>query len=342
LAFTAIPFALNLIQFTAVDSKTMNGGAYLAPAWMHHWAALPLLAPALSVIVWAIYEQVPRLFSALVDTGIVSSDGNTIDEIEQDLMRRLGRRRIDLVIAALVATALVYWVVRARAQDYRSWMHAEPGTLTSAGIYWIAIVGLAGYVGGRAAYCVFAVILELRRIFRVDSPFRVSLKRLHPDGCLGLEPISAFAFRLSLGLFVLGLMIATMISAGAYRADGASSPAEVGWFVAAAIYLLAAPMLFFSPLLPAHRHMRMERDNLLLDIAGAFERCFRRCESERFGDAALPSNVEQLKALEHLYDRAQRMPVWPFSFLILAKFGATVVLPVLFPVFSHILIQAFM
>jgi hypothetical protein len=279
------------------------------------------------------------LFRDLFEAGVVQPK-EALEAHWQAVRAKIEVRWVDWVIAVGLAVGLTVWYRHSTLQSWSDWIHPTPGTLSVAGIYWIYVHAISGYVAFRFLYAMGVVIWGIRGIFR-DGRFGVSLKRLHPDGCLGLKPISLFAFRLSLVLCVVGLALAVMVSVGVYRRGGGLEVLIVEWGYCLAIlsYVVIAPALFFLPLMPAHRHMEREKKQLLLSISRAFEDVFRRCESARFEGKELPADTEKLRALEHLYDRAQRMPVWPFSFGILTKFAVTVVVPVALPILSHLILM---
>jgi hypothetical protein len=84
----------------------------------------------------------------------------------------------------------------------------------------------------------------------------------------------------------------------------------------------------------AHQAMKQHKVIELEFLAQEFNRVYDtfidRLGSEAFRiDDEAAQAAELMGKLEELYDKAAKMPVWPFNVQTLTRFGATVAIPVL-------------
>ncbi|MBM2851180.1 MAG: hypothetical protein HW418_4122, partial [Anaerolineales bacterium] len=109
-----------------------------------------------------------------------------------------------------------------------------------------------------------------------------------------------------------------------------------------AVYLVAAPVLFFLPLWSVHARMAVAKQKLLAEIAEQFELEYRSLLDGLRRNELKLDDVARLEAIQKVYKIAQASPAWPFDLEIVSKFGAAVLLPLLLPMSVDVLVNVLM
>jgi hypothetical protein len=161
----------------------------------------------------------------------------------------------------------------------------------------------------------------LGRLLARDSVMRVRLRILHPDKCMGLQPISDMVRQSAIVLLLISLTLflwsAGFLLGGPAEAILANSGFRVTW----TCYLVFAPLLFIAPLASARRRMWDIKEETLARLARQIQ--------ERDG-------LETSKELSELYQGAQQASVWPFTWATLSSFVASLGIPLLITVATQI------
>jgi hypothetical protein len=186
--------------------------------------------------------------------------------------------------------------------------------------HWVLVIANAAWYALSSAVLIF---VYLRRYTRGGQLVVVPVA---PDRKGGLSILGRFSFSLSL-LASTGLIF---VIAWLLR-FGIDLPLVLGF----AVYIVALAGLFFVPLVSVHTAMKDARDAELTRIAALFRAAYERLPERPQGSIGpgshgeLERTVHYLGHLDRLYQRAESMPVWPFSLTTLSQFFTLVVVPIL-------------
>jgi len=105
------------------------------------------------------------------------------------------------------------------------------------------------------------------------------------------------------------------------------------------IYLILAPVSFFSPLRSAHSAMLLYQKGLIMNISEEFDRVFSQLKSSQTNNADQNEPfLKRIRQLEEERELVYRFPVWPFDTASLRKFFGLAFSP-LIPVVTSLLID---
>lgn len=163
----------------------------------------------------------------------------------------------------------------------------------------------------------------LGRVFGADR--KITIEPLHPDGCGGLRPLSAFALKLTVFIGLAGaamLLIERFIFAHHLADKVYALPVHI----MAVVLSVGGVLFFFAPLMAPHRRMEAAKVQALHSVSDRFHTVEYRTllqlstlKSEGFVTAS-----RDLEAMRKLYDLIDAFPVWPFDVRIFRVFALAV------------------
>ena len=180
----------------------------------------------------------------------------------------------------------------------------------------------------------YVMILHSIRYMCVELNKRDALKirPLSPDKAGGLGALGAFNFKMV--LVILPMIIPLVL----YPIFGGLNELFSAGII---IYIPALCFAFFYPLSGAHNAMSKFKKQELSILSWEFNRVYdefvRDIRSKQLKD--IPDDFELMEKLDHLYQKAESMPVWPFNLAIFYKLGSVIVIvaiPILYEVISTI------
>lgn len=223
---------------------------------------------------------------------------------------------ISLAFAALVGyaylTGYIYWLEIPLTLKLRVLLVVLPGAYA---------VGMA----------VFRIAAATRVFNRVMS--EMALHPLHPDKVGGLQPLGDFAFKISWGIIIAGVMGALLEVSDLLRGVAGESAFVHGTFL---LYLLVAPFVFFYPLSIAHLSMKNAKSQFLLTISQEFNQHIAHVHNEiktislvSGKDYDISANLARIEQLQKLHNIGDSFPVWPFDFANIRRFVVSMFTPIL-------------
>lgn len=326
-AFSLGTIFLNFLSGTLLPTPAQPN-ALLTLRWATHFTMVPLLVPILSGVVVVIYRRIPRMFEDLILRGVLSLQDKR-DSFFADLQRWYESRAMNLVVSVFLLVLASSWAI-INSQYPAAWTHSVSGMPTMAGLYWILIGCVGLYVLLHLAFAILLTFYAVKVAFTDTRRFKIDIRFMHPDRCGGLRPISDLALRVVLLLTVVGLALSIFILTCCYRLGSIQATLKlIGPVVAIAGYLIVGPVVFFLPLLPAHRLMR--------DMRRKYQGEIRHELDMRFGNAGTRIIAGQLDApelsdmvvLSSLQRHVDAFPVWPFDMGTIRRFVSMVLLPLL-------------
>jgi hypothetical protein len=150
---------------------------------------------------------------------------------------------------------------------------------------------------------------------------------------MGLKPMATLSLSLSAAYFGLLLIMGLMLLIG---------PVRIEYIITVAALLVLGLVLFFLPLIGAHRRMRAEKKALKEAVRARWEGILadtlsRADDGEHGADRVDPGAVLALEALERKVAAAQ---TWPVDLPILGKLGVmalSIILALVTQVVSNLL-----
>jgi hypothetical protein len=336
IVFSMINILLNALQGTLWPTPDLPS-ALFSVKWATHWASVPFLYPMLAGVAVVVYRRIPRMFVDLVDSGaLVASSCQR--SFFTDLQKRYQSRVANLVIVMFLIGLAIGWGIVQSLQDFPAWTHKKPGVLTVAAWYWIVIGNIGIYVLLHLAYTILVTFQAIRKVFAGRSGLKVVLKFMHPDRCCGLRPMSKFVLSVGLFLAVLGLANGIHIVTSFHRLGTLSVLLQqIGPILCVGGYILLAPLVFFLPLLPAHRVMRDSKHRFQLQISREFDHNFGHVSlgiADVQFDLSKHSKLEVLSSCQRYVDA---FPVWPFDISTISRFTSMVLLPLVLTILGIVI-----
>jgi hypothetical protein len=214
----------------------------------------------------------------------------------------------------------------------QSWIIQNKTSLIFIEIFWFFIFTVVVLLACR----VIAGIWWINQAFK---RFEIVVRPLYPDGVGGLQPLSQFALRLGLFVFVFGIELGTNQFTTHYVRTKVLGGMEwapdivIPWI----LYLIAAPIVFFAPLSAAHKGMKEAKKSELMILSNHFEKHYKKLkESLKNSPESIKRQSANLAEIRKLYKAVEVFPVWPFQLKKFFQFLITVVLPPLITLVSSI------
>lgn len=175
-----------------------------------------------------------------------------------------------------------------------------------------------GFVLPYFGFKFIAILHTLRGICKdLNKEGILRIRPLNPDRAGGLGTLGYYSLRLVIVIvpFLLPIILYTVFLKMSLALGGG--------------LLLYIPFLFFTfiyPLSGAHDAMSKFKKQELQTLSKEFNRVYDEfvLNIKDHQLSEIPSPFELMEKLDHLYTKAEKMPVWPFNFEILSRFGALV------------------
>lgn len=276
---------------------------------------------AVAPLVLGYYVWQPTTIQELYDLAVHRALNPSAQEFEKisRLTKPFGYRFwFAIAIAFGIFNAVIY---------YFSLVNSPPGWQNSSTL----IVFLSALTTFFSFYAVLHIIVRqiitIRGINKFFHILKIDISPLHPDRAGGLRPLGQYVVTIGLGIGIIGLALGISL----LRSRMGLEHLQNVFYINLAVYMFAAPVFFFIPLIEAHRLMQKAKENTLIDIAGQYESLYVATLQKMKDGKPMSKDVAQLDALHKMYLIADTSPVWPFNIGTLTKFSAAVILPVVTP-----------
>ncbi len=177
---------------------------------------------------------------------------------------------------------------------------------------------------------VFIVIRQLGTILGINRFMQilpVEVAPLHPDKAGGLRCLGYYVLTTAVMLGAVGLLFGMRIFR--YQLGLESISFESSFELA--LYVMVLPLFLFTPIWRAHQLMVAEREKIMMEVASRFEQQYNTSVANIRAGALAQEQVDEISALQKLYEIAEKAPTWPLNTEILSQFSAAVILPVIMP-----------
>lgn len=166
---------------------------------------------------------------------------------------------------------------------------------------------------------------SIRFLRRLREDFNIRVRPLHPDKCGGLKPVGNFCIKIDYILLIVGIVIA------AISILPHSKELNIFIYFGLLLYVFLATFFFFYPLWTVHDSMKTQKNDLLSKLNEKLDSIYQEAYKEiaTKGTKINSEKLEKIKNLDTIYERANKMPIWPFDVGTLTRFLTTVLIPVL-------------
>lgn len=152
-----------------------------------------------------------------------------------------------------------------------------------------------------------------------------TIQKLHKDDVLILRPL---ALDNAAGLGILGEISLSLYSTIVWPlVSSAISIYALGWTNIAMItvppYIIFLIIVFFFPLISAHDAMGKSKNKELKMLAQEYNVVYDKMLHKRKKSEEALSYYDHLSQINQLYERVEKMPVWPFDINTMVKFAST-------------------
>ncbi len=166
---------------------------------------------------------------------------------------------------------------------------------------------------------VFSILFK-----RISKSHGFIIKPLSPDNSAGLKILSNLSLKFMYMVLPFFLIFISLILRGTALLPGQ----QIG-FLALIILLFVT---FFLPLGSVHTAMKKAKEKELENIAGVFSelnaQVKRKMANKEFGKN-FNEEIESLEKIDFLYDKTERMPVWPFNLANLGRVAMAALIPLI-------------
>jgi hypothetical protein len=325
--FGSIPFIIahyeqNLTNASLkVDALSAIGAMCTAVAGL-------LIAP---IAIRSYFRAAPETFVDLFNNKVLDATEIKFDWDNGVIRKRLRASwptYISVVIGLAVAIFSLYQMQGAGS----NWKSAgENNEITYAGYVGLCVDFVCFYL---IASFVLRVIL-IYRIFVSLFQERINIRPLSPDGCGGLEPVARLASKLNVVFFLWSVCFFI----GFYH--GITSiyfEGSAPFVVSLLLYFSSCLIIYFAPLLPAHRAMRSAKREILQEVSECFfvinESMINKIKQGKYD---IDDEIRLINNIKHVYDIAYQMPIFPFNASNLKRAMTSVFIPFLYPIAMSII-----
>jgi len=334
-----------------VVAASFDGTLFIARGLFSSENQYIYLLPALFATVAHYHRESAYLLDKLVARGVLTTAPNSTshastpaDHAQHAQIARIVERvsasplsRIGALIPFVIAilTPLMFLLngadpairpgfVRAIVGDDRhavGWLFAEDGIRPIAYYFSVVFHGVGMAVLAAWAFSHLRAARVLRQLFDEANGVRVNLRILHPDGCMGLGPVSELVRHCAVVLVLISLVVFLWTTGFLLVGDGFRALADPGFLTAWGCYVTFAPLLFFAPLVSARRQMWLLKERTLAALG---QRIF-----------ATPDLEETVKWAGQ-YAPVQDARVWPFTVATVSSFVASLGGPLVITAISEL------
>lgn len=231
---------------------------------------------------------------------------------------------LDTIGGALIGGALgFYWVTHPNTPW---WGIIDQGI---SAYFFVAACAVVAYVVGAAVFVTVGAVQMITRYCSYCITPKTILP-LNPDKVGGLKPLGQFSLELDFVLAIPSLVILSSLVQGVDLKD----PTVAGVIILYTVFLV---IMFFIPLSAVHNSMLTAKEQARVRTNTMFRDMYSRIsEDDKPTDE---KTLESLKNLYFLYEKAEKMAVWPLDLGIIIKFTATSTFPIVASVIIDYIIR---
>lgn len=337
--FVVIPWLL--LFFASIADGTLS-------LWFSSQSQLYiLLTTALMFYLFrSIIDNVPRGFKSIGNANDQSKKSKTfvrsqLKEKAQYLTRtsdlEIINKSLMIDISIFVVLVTLVFIVIVTCYFYipdTKWYlwYASPDYFWGHLVYFSYYILLICYFARIALGYVARLIISMQSVGKkLYNAKIVQIPLVHPDQAGGLGQFGKLAWRID--LFLIPFLIAPFGWFAIVRIVNPESEAVNPLVITCVIIgILLIPIFFFIPLVGVNRAMKEAKRLELIRLSNESQIHYRTMtdaidKKKRTSDDAVQYAYNELQRIVMMYDRAEKMPVWPFDRNTIEKVSLTVIIP---------------
>ena len=191
--------------------------------------------------------------------------------------------------------------------------------------YTIELVAFLGIIAPLIMWRVFATISVMRDICdkKDDEGNSIfNLKPVSPDKAAGLKILGDISLKMS----ILGIVPMLMVIVGIWNLELTDAV-----IYTVPIYCIIIILLFFLPLSKAHSAMRNAKNEILGALSKEHNIIYEKFKKklDKKGPTVDEISLRDMEGIDSLYQKATKMPVWPFDITIIRNFTVSILVPLI-------------
>ena len=277
--------------------------------------------PLATAVAWSFYHRIHAIFDKLqLDGVLVEKQPGILSEHKQNLNRRLNSLLPSGFAVFAVFISIFAWGARAESYDSH-WLHQLSLGVQAWLFVWLTVATFAVLF---FAWKSIFVWHSIHRLTHFSDGFAFRMQDAHSDGCGGLRTISSLWLRVHYMVVLLGVWVfGNMVLYNEWT--------NLGFISGTLVYVVLAPILAMGPLYRIHSEMVKHRDAKVSSTGKLMGKAEKAVERKDQDPQSIPGNMDTLvrAATFHResYERAKRLPTWPFNPGFLGKFLASYCVP---------------
>jgi hypothetical protein len=233
------------------------------------------------------------------------------------------RRGMALLLIPLIGSPI--WMGYVAKAGISTWFMPNDGRgygLNVAGTYYSVISAILFLMYATVVWYAVKVALLFRRLIALGG---VRINPLHPDRSGGLAFVGELGVRNAYPIVIGGFHVLLVVYSDLhFLQQPLVSPYHATLFLA---YIVSALLVFFMPLAVFHGPMQQMKNAALASLDARAERAYRALMSAEGIEAR--AALAEVECIKDTYAVTASMPVWPFSFPLVRRFGLAVGSPLL-------------
>jgi len=214
--------------------------------------------------------------------------------------------------------------------DYYRIPGTEDSVIAHSDIRVFPLSGIATYTTYAVLYffvfvMIYKSVLLVHFLRTLHNTFDFHVRPLHPDMCGGLKPVGDFCIAINYIIFIFFIVIVAFYALP--HGEGLNLPLYFGL----PLYIFFALFFFFYPLWPIHNSMKVQRYDLLSRLDEELDSDYREMLDDIIdkGIDVSSRTLKKIGRIDRIYERAHKMPIWPFEASGFVLFLTAVFVPVL-------------
>jgi hypothetical protein len=326
-----IPILIASAINNALFSTTYRIGLLNDYSWcLHQFTSIPA---TIFYFFW-LPDEISKVIKGLRQNKVLSIPKNEEDKFHKFLTQfdRAYSHRVWALGSFILVAAFMVLMAIPEHKTFITWETSGSFIFWYTTFFWafFFFIGLLGVVR------VIVITFWFNRLFK---EFKIDVRVLHPDGAGGLSPLGEFSVKIGYLIGVYGLAsVSVTLSESYVTTTKFSGPMLTNALIPLLIvYLILAPVVFFTPIGAARFAMKEAKRAFILQIADQFDLETTKLQTLFKSDSnELGSGLEKIEELQKIHAIATKFPVWPFNVENLLRFFSAISSPFVLGVVSLI------
>jgi hypothetical protein len=275
-----------------------------------------------------------EIFNKLQENAIVPTKGDCEHEIRS--CKRLLQNRWAMTFAGFMVSLLIvalWMITTSKIAPQTFWVVANPHILS-----WLAFTNF--FIGYVIALVIIDMIQITYSLYKIFNSKNISVQALHPDGAGGLGVIGKFSWNCIFIIAPIGFTYSVNIINRYMLHSNFFGDHGISIFIPVIVYLVLAPIIYFIPLVGAHKKMVEFRDRKILITSRKYEEALNQLSSiSQNSRGEYDECLHQVKGLKEQWAIEMTYPVWPIKIIDLKSYFGFIFSSILVPVVLQIILN---